>query len=336
MAKAHIRETGLAAFYLPIWIGADSEPPKPSDDSGLGLAIQEVFAADFKARVRLRVSREGYFLFDFSQHATARPGARRRPELVLPIRARFMNVFLACLQTELRHENKALPHLFIDHLTIMSPREWTLDPRVAVSENTTHQRVADERRRLLLRPRFPVERIGAAVSATDTATLAAGDRDLLAEMVLHAFSLHLSGQMESSLVTAWTVVERCLNELWDQYIAPQRVRGITRVNRKRREKLRGADFTASVVAEVLSLAGKLPHDDYERLSILRKKRNDWVHKLTTIDSADAASAIVLAQSMLRAAKLLDLHVPFSPIRVYPLSYTSGPQSPETGDRGAGT
>lgn len=286
------------------------------------MAMQEVFAANLKTGVRLRVSREGYFLFDFSNHATASSSSASRFEFVLSIRARFMNLFLACLQTEFRHEKKAAPHLFIDQTTIMSPREWTLDPRSAASDSITHQRIDDERRRIFLRQTFLVEGIGAAVSATDVATVAAGDRDLLAEMILHAFALHSSGRLESSMVTAWTVAERCLNELWDQYIKRQSDRGVANVSHGRRDKLRGTAFTASVVSEILSLAGELSHEDYEKMSAVRKKRNDWVHKLTTIESNDAAAAIVVAQAMLRVAKLLDLHVPFFPIRTYPLSFVA--------------
>lgn len=329
MAVQRITETGLAAFYLPIWIGDD---PKPSEDSGFSMAMQEVFDVDLKAGVRLRVSREGYFLFDFSNHATAHPSSTSEFEVVLSTRARFMNLFLACLQTELRHEKKAAPHLFINHTTIMSPRMWTLDPRSAVSESTNHQRVDDERRRIFFRQNFSVERIGAAVSATDVATVAAGDQDLLAEMILHAFALHSSGQLESSLVTAWTVAERCLNELWDQYIKRQRDRGVTKVSRDRRDKLRGTAFTASVVSEILSLAGELSHEDYERMALVRRKRNNWVHELTTIEPDDAAAAIVLAQAMLRAANLLDLDVPFFPIRTYPLSFVATPEPDDAAAR----
>src|SRR5690242_8443002 len=51
VAEQRITEAGLAAFYLPIWIGNDSPPPSPSD--GLALATQEVFATSFKVGVRL-------------------------------------------------------------------------------------------------------------------------------------------------------------------------------------------------------------------------------------------------------------------------------------------
>jgi hypothetical protein len=243
-----------------------------------------------------------------------------------------MNLFLACLQTEFIHERKAAPHLFIDHTTIMSPREWILDPRSAVSEISNWQRVDDERRRIFFRQTFPVARIEAAVTTTDVATVEAGDRALLAEMVLHAFALHSSGQLESSLVTAWIVAERCLNEIWDQYIKRQSDRSVTKMSRDRRDKLHGTAFTASVVSEILSLAGELSQEDYESMSAVRKKRNDWVHNLTTIESDDAAAAIVVAQAMLRTAKLLDLNVPFFPIRTYPLSFIAEHTPDETGAR----
>jgi hypothetical protein len=231
-----------------------------------------------------------------------------------------MNLFLACLQTQFRHEKKAVEHLFIDYSTIMSPQRDTLDPRYAASEYVAHERVHHQRDRPFIRQVIPVNRIQAAAEATDTAAIAGDDRDVLAEMILHAFALHASGQMEASLVTAWTVSERCLNELWARYIRDRSEHGLTKVSKKRRKDLDGIGYTASVITEILSLAGVLEDENYEQLSAVRRKRNGWVHKLESIDYADAASAIVVAQSMLRATSLLDLQVPFYPIKTYPLSW----------------
>lgn len=311
----------MAAFYLPVWIGEADAPDSLKEPEALALAMSEAFTSELEIGVRIRVSREGYFVFDFRGHPAGQNREQYRPEVVLPARARFMNLFLACLMTELRHERKAVEHLFIDYSTIMAPQRDTLDPRYAASEYAMHQTV-EHQRSLPLKTRhvIPIERIQAAAEATNAAAKAGEDRDLLAEMILHAFALHSSGQMEASLVAAWTVSERCLNELWSRYITEQGDRAVAVMNKKRRKGLEGIAYTASVITEILSLAGVLKHEDYERLTSVRRKRNAWVHKLETIDDADAASAIVLAQSMLRAADLLDLHVPFYPIKTYPLSW----------------
>jgi hypothetical protein len=322
MSVSQLTEAGLAAFYLPIWIG-DKPPPSGAADAGTLLtSMQEVLCFDFNAQVRLRVSREGYFHFDFTQHATAGPAEHGRFDAVLAERARFLNLVLAHLYTQFSEAKKAVELFFIDQSTIMSPQGAMLNPLYAASEYSAHQRVESHRTHFVTRQTFPLDRIRAAALAADAATSAGQDRDLLATMILQAFALHSSGQVEASLVTAWTVAERCINELWDQYLGDQETQGAIKLTKERRDRLGGIDFTASVVAEVLSIAGRLSHDDYERLSAVRKKRNKWVHKLATIDMADAAKAIVVAQSLLRAAKLLEIEVPFFPIRTWPLSYES--------------
>lgn len=145
MTESQFTETGLAAFYLPIWIGDDPPPAGAADAAILLTSMQEVLCLDFKARVRLRVSREGYFHFDFTQHPTAGPAEHGRFDGVLAERARFLNLVLAHLYTQFFEAKKAVELFFIDQSTIMSPQKAMLNPLYAASEYAAHQRIESHR-----------------------------------------------------------------------------------------------------------------------------------------------------------------------------------------------
>ena len=63
------------------------------------------------------------------------------------------------------------------------------------------------------------------------------------------------------------------------------------INFTRMQKLTGRDFTASIVSEILSLNGLLPFEQYKLTVNVRQTRNDWLHKLSSINRVDSAKAI---------------------------------------------
>ncbi len=150
----------------------------------------------------------------------------------------------------------------------------------------------------------------------------------LAELLLHAFNLHESGKYEASHIAAWTIVERCLNELWNKQLCElgnQHTSLGTKevfINRERKQKLTGHDFTASIISEFLSLSGILPFDKYRLITSVRQTRNKWLHNLHAIDRADANEAINLAQFMLRKSDLVDIEIPFNAIGSIPIACVS--------------
>lgn len=107
-----------------------------------------------------------------------------------------------------------------------------------------------------------------------------------------------------AVVGGWTICERLLNRLWRQYLDDQS-RGVTlpdgrsvkTVNSKRRERL-VRDFTASIVSEVLELAGALPHTHFRRLNEVRQARNAWLHSASKPDAQVAGDALLLASELL--------------------------------------
>jgi hypothetical protein len=70
------------------------------------------------------------------------------------------------------------------------------------------------------------------------------------------------------------------------------------MNKERRKLLNGADFTASIVSQILSICGKIDDKTLDRLDEARRRRNAFAHNLVPIKFADAGKAIRLATDMI--------------------------------------
>jgi hypothetical protein len=70
------------------------------------------------------------------------------------------------------------------------------------------------------------------------------------------------------------------------------------MNHNRKNLLSGRDYTASIVTQVLSICGKIDDEMLKRLNDVRKKRNDFVHNLSQINSNDAGEAVRLASDLI--------------------------------------
>jgi hypothetical protein len=118
------------------------------------------------------------------------------------------------------------------------------------------------------------------------------------------------------LATAWTVIEKLLYYFWEGYLnhlngtrqpAPGRAKFI---NSKRKDNLiKGQNYSASIVIEILSLTNTIPASLYEELMVLRKARNNWIHELKAPEWETAKDAVLKAAEMLRLIYNLDLNVP---------------------------
>lgn len=83
------------------------------------------------------------------------------------------------------------------------------------------------------------------------------------------------------------------------------------INRERKQTLSGRDYTASVISEILTLAGQLNNDTYIKLAKARKVRNSWLHNLTSISSMMAAECIQTAQTLVKEVSGIELLVNLS-------------------------
>lgn len=334
----NLRDSDCAGFYHwpPLWIG--TLPVEQGADLTPAVMNAEVFSGNFACGVRLKVSKQGLFVFDFASWAPGSAALAQSPldnwEARVSARMRFMNLFLACFYTAIhRMQQTTSPKLFIDHMTYVAARSFALNPWHVQCDSRQWSVIRNaEEWHLKWKPfcmTVSKNVLRAAVDMSDTA-IAQDFRDVatLAELLLHAFYLHESGKYEASHITAWTIAERCLHELWKTYLHERDAQHTTPgsdekfINSERKQKLTGRDFTASIISEFLSLSGILPFDKYKLASRVRQTRNDWLHKLHTIEREDAAEAIVLAQFMLRETGVFNVEIPFHVIGRIPISWVS--------------
>jgi hypothetical protein len=131
------------------------------------------------------------------------------------------------------------------------------------------------------------------------------DGVLLVDLFLRASKAHQDHNYSAALIGFWAVSEKLLQELWRSYQEENRTRdGKSFINSKRMAILNdGRSFTASVMAEFLSLTGRIDFALYEKISHVRKARNGWMHSLTPgISSADALAAGKLCEAMLKIVR----------------------------------
>lgn len=132
---------------------------------------------------------------------------------------------------------------------------------------------------------------------------------LLADLFLRAGKSHQDHIYSAALITNWAIAEKMLQEIWDRYLAANRERGGKPfIPKKRFDRLQdNRTFTASVVAETLSLVGELEYELYEKMSDVRQVRNNWIHspnmKITRQDSEKSTDVY---EQMLNAARGIDL------------------------------
>lgn len=335
-STAEWRDSDCAGFYHwpPLWIG--TEPVEQGKDLTPALINAEAFSCNFQCGVGLKVSRQARFVFDFAQWAPGSAAQAKSPldkwEERVFARMRFMNLFLAGFYTSmLRIQKRTSPKLFIDYTTYVAARSFALnlyDGQCDFRQSAVIQH--GEEQHLKFRPVWqsvPESVLQTTVDLTNAA-IGKGSDDVATLAELLSFYLHESGKYEASHTAAWTIAERCLNELWNAHLCnledQHQASGSEEkfINSVRRQKLTGRDFTASIVSEVLSLSNILPFDMYKLASRVRQTRNDWLHRLHTIDRADASDAVALAQSLLRQTGVFDAEIPFHVIGSIPIALVS--------------
>jgi hypothetical protein len=123
-------------------------------------------------------------------------------------------------------------------------------------------------------------------------------------VVLSLFQLasyhYQSHQFATSHLLAWAICEQVLNNMWNEYQdgASSRQGGGTKISKKRSELLNGRDFTASIVTQILSLAGVIDDELLTKLDTARKNRNAFAHSLKVIDESAAQQAMIVASDLL--------------------------------------
>jgi hypothetical protein len=100
------------------------------------------------------------------------------------------------------------------------------------------------------------------------------------------------------LVMAWTICEVLIQRRWRQYCEERATKVGFPLNRARRDKLDGRDYSASIVIEMLAVNGAMTRSEYVAFDKTRKCRNDWIHDVKLVDRDSCYNALELAASEL--------------------------------------
>lgn len=136
-----------------------------------------------------------------------------------------------------------------------------------------------------------------------------GDGVQLVDLFLRASKAHQDHNYSAVLINYWAISEKLLQELWRKYQEDNSERGgVQFISKRRRDVLGdGRSFTASVIAEFLSFADVIEFTLYEKITSVRRARNNWMHALTpSIGSSEASSACEVCEALLRHARGLEL------------------------------
>jgi len=134
--------------------------------------------------------------------------------------------------------------------------------------------------------------------------------DLL-KLINLLFQAHINyseHNFSNSLTLSWTVCEKLLNIIWDNMLKGIRedTSNSIKINNKRKEKLTGIDFTASIKQEFLNLSETLSQELYEKIDDVRKARNKWLHSLKSIDDTESSKALSTARALLKEVSGIEL------------------------------
>jgi hypothetical protein len=234
--------------------------------------------------------------------------------------ATLLNVHLACLYTAIH--NATTPGLVARHIEI-SPFEMILlhqnaEQNVGALYEMSPFAWEDLVHRLSRVPRVydrtdvTIEVLNESFSLFEK-LLASSDGYLptVVEILLRARNSLESSDYVVSLTLAWSAIEYLLNTLWERFLVNNRTRKVEGqdlvfINAKRKTALTSTDFTASIVSEILSLNETVPFDLYEKITLARKARNAWLHRLQPVQRKDSEIAIDSAREMLKLVHGIDL------------------------------
>ena len=330
--SSQLTDSNVGGFYIwpPSWIV--ERPQQPNTGPISDTLTREVFSFEFDCGIKLKASAQGYFVFDFAECTHASMAGRVTADWKdrLFFRMRFMNLYLVCIYTALtRLEKVNVEKHHVDRTAYFAARSFDLNPYNASCDERQHHKLEQDNQRQSHLPHFLTvysENVLTAASAQTNKTFneSGNDSVVISDILLQAFKLDEDDHFETSHIVAWTITERCLNQLWSTYIEGRNdafSANLSRrfINSERKNTLNGRDFSASVVSEILSLAGVIDFDTYRALNRVRRDRNAWLHQMKLIDRVKSVASLNLATTMLRASGLIDVEFYIMPIQSVLLS-----------------
>ena len=122
--------------------------------------------------------------------------------------------------------------------------------------------------------------------------------------VAKALSEHNLRNYDIALVLCWFVAERYIHDLWNKLVANKAI------SSKRKDKLKGRDYTASVKTEILELNGLLSASRYGALNATRTVRNGIAHQFGRRHATkqESTAALTLVREIIE--ETMSLQFPF--------------------------
>jgi len=325
---------GTAAGYLhdpALWIG--KVPPR-----GVGRKTDArddvVLRAHLRSGLRAKAFRDGVFVFDFSdwKDDLPKPTGKDRSERAaarIDRRAVVLNTHIACLHTAMfRLGSTVAEKMLVTPRTMLrlsdldARRYSTGDGRVRAMVDSAGRRASgwdDAVRFGRFRTPQPVrvrkKEVALSFQILDDVLRSRTpiQTGLLIQLALQACSAIEDHRYLQSLEAGWVVTERLLQVLWDTYLTQRggspRVgdEDAAAISPARRRHLKDPRaYPSAVIAEVLSLAGALPHGLHRRLVTVRRARDGWLNQARLPTRKDARRASSVATEMLWEAEGIDL------------------------------
>jgi hypothetical protein len=296
--------------------GIDPEP-----DAGDEVADPTVYRRALREGGELSVTEAGVVMIDFTGLDRVPTQAQldkapfdnpkyKASSIVGPRRVELLNAHQLCLISAIGFRGDE------DDLWYQEPRPVSIPTLIQVSHGHRWRRVGVmgskdydaflERKSRMFRT--PVTVLDAAVDSFER--LLTVERAARAcHGLLHALDHYSHWRVDQALIMAWTTCEVMLDSMWEAHFTMAATRAGHKLNSPRRAKLKGQEFTSSIVLESLALAGLVGQELYDQLTRARAARNKWAHALDPVTPSAASDAILSGLHLVENVTGVDLDVP---------------------------
>ena len=318
-----------AGFYHdpPIWAGSSPIDWTKSQDPDFDAFRQEVFRQKLDGIAEVRVTCEGLFAFDFTgwspgtfpEEKDNQPAPFELSAEAILNRTLVMNAFLMFLYTAVFEDSKfMMERMVVTPELVISLDSLNDDSGMGFGNSrVSHLALSSFRStyrsglpfamddRIMTRHLVSLRAVEQAMLGLD-GFLKQGTDDglLLSDLCLRASKAYQDHNYSLALITNWAVIEQLLQATWRRYQEDNSSRdGKKFIDGPRKTRLRdGRTFSSAVIAEMLSFAGYIGHDNYTDLTMVRKSRNDWIHGLKKTTVADAQLSGSLCDKLMLEVK----------------------------------
>ena len=334
-------------FRFPaIWV--DKEPEKETAKAlNRNVHHEEVLKRSLNCDIKVRVWRDGTFVFDFSSWPLApsvtitgyripsnstsykippdHSHAEELAESHAVLRAQVMNVHQLCLSSaemtlKRRSASTGFPVTAWNTLKGISPQHMSdyhddTEDSHALARNVLNNSYEVQRAAPLTRRVVEMEVINHSFNLLYD-ILSKSDPGLIQilEGAYIAACRCREKRFGEAVTLSWTVCEQLISSIWNEFLTSQKnERNMPSecMPKQRRDKLKGRDFTASIVVEVLELNGCINHDLYRMLEISRKSRNHWVHEMRPPKEREVITCIRAVEQLLKDTFDFQIAIPIS-------------------------